>query len=114
VGYLLVVATGVFVGRVVYEQTLLTWINGPQMVGFAMTHGAFPLVLATGIFGMLGGSLWFIASIVMLVWKRFKVPFADWLPIILPSGLMALLSVPYEPMDEILWFRQPHKVGSAR
>ncbi len=45
--------------RLVWEQTALTWRDGPQMVGFALVHGLwFPLVrspvliVVTGIWGM--------------------------------------------------------------
>lgn len=38
-------ANAILAGRVVWEQTALTWREGPQMVGFALAHGLwFPLI----------------------------------------------------------------------
>jgi hypothetical protein len=34
-GYLLLGGAALFVGRIVYEETILTWLRGPQMVGQA-------------------------------------------------------------------------------
>jgi len=48
-GYLLFCAAAILVGRIVYEETILTWLSGPQMVRFAMAHGALPFVFITGI-----------------------------------------------------------------
>lgn len=47
-GCLLVCAAAILVARILYEETILTWRTGPQMLGFAMAHGALPFVLITG------------------------------------------------------------------
>ncbi len=56
---LTIVANATLAARLVWEQTALTWREGPQMVGFALVHGAwFPLlyspvlIVVTGIWGM--------------------------------------------------------------
>jgi len=55
VGYLLAFGVAVLVGRILYEETILTWTNGPQMVGFAMMHGAMRFILVAGLIGLAGG-----------------------------------------------------------
>jgi hypothetical protein len=62
-GYILLAAAALFVGRIVYEETILTWTNGPQMVGFAMMHGAVPLFFIAGLIGLPGSLLWMIVSL---------------------------------------------------
>ena len=89
-----------FVGRIVYEETFLTWINGPQMVGFAMMHGAVPFFLLAGLIALPGSLLWIVVSLVLLFRKRFRIPITDWVPIILLPVLVALLLVPYETWEE--------------
>jgi hypothetical protein len=79
-GYVFLAGFALLVGRIIYEETFLTWIHGPQMVGFAMAHGALPFVVGAGLIGLLGGSLWLIASLVLLFRKRFRIPLTDWFP----------------------------------
>lgn len=100
-GYLLLCGAALFVGRIVYEETFLTWINGPQMVGFAMTHGAVPFILVAGLIGLLGGLLWLIASAVLQLRKKFRIPLTDWLPVILLPLVAVLLFIPYETWEEL-------------
>jgi hypothetical protein len=100
-GYLLLCGAALFVGRIIYEETLLTWVNGPQMVGFAMMHGGVPFILIAGLIGLLGGLLWLIASGVMLLRKKFRIPLTDWLPVILLPLVAMLLFIPYETWEEL-------------
>jgi hypothetical protein len=37
-GYVFLALAAIFVFRIVYEETVLTWLNGSQMVGFALVH----------------------------------------------------------------------------
>jgi len=100
-GYLLLCGAALFVGRIVYEETLLTWINGPQMVGFAMMHGGVPFILIAGVIGLLGGLLWLIASLVLLFRRKFRIPLMDWVPFILLPFFAVLLFIPYETWEEL-------------
>ena len=61
--------------RLAYEQTLLTWSEGPQMVGFTMAH-VFPLLLLLGIAGFLGYSTWLLVLYVKLIrnWRKKQTP----------------------------------------
>jgi hypothetical protein len=101
-GYLLLGGAAIFVGRVVYEETILTWVNGPQMIGFAMMHGALPFMLITGFIGVAGSLLWAAVSLVLLIRRRFIVPITDWIPIPLLLFLVVLLVIPYEDWKEFM------------
>lgn len=100
-GYLLFVLSAVFVGRILYEETILTWIEGPQMVGFAMVH-AMPQILIAGSIGLPLGFLWLLVSLVLLFRRQFRVPSVDWLPIVLLTFLAVMLFIPYETWEEII------------
>jgi hypothetical protein len=101
-GYLLLCGAAIFVGRIVYEETILTWLGGPQMVGFAMMHGAVPFILMAGFIGLPGTLLWVAVSLVLLIRRRFQVPVTDWIPMILLLLLVALLFTPYEAWEEFM------------
>ena len=101
-GYLLVCAAAILVTRILYEETILTWRTGPQMLGFAMAHGALPFVLITGVIGLPGILLWLAVSVVLLIRKKFRLPVVDWIPIILSLLLVGLISIPYEAWEELM------------
>lgn len=84
-----------------YEETVLTWRDGGQMVGFAMAHGAFPLVFLAGLIGLPCALLWIAVSLILLIRKKFRIPVIDWVPIALLSILAALLFTPYETWEEL-------------
>jgi hypothetical protein len=99
-GYLLFCAAAILVGRIVYEETILTWLSGPQTVGFAMAHGALAPIFIVGSIALPGILLWLAVSLVLLMWKKFRL--LDWIPIVLSLLLVALLSVPYETWEELM------------
>src|SRR5882724_4521233 len=101
-GCVLLSAAAVFVGRIVYEETILTWLSGPQMVGFAMMHGALPFILIVGFIGLPGTLLWVTVSLVLLIRRKFQVPAIDWIPMILSLLLAARLFIPYEAWEEFM------------
>ena len=101
IGYILVADVAIFTGRIVYEETILTWKNGPQMVGFAMAHIMPPLLL-TGLIGVIGGLLWLIFSVTLLFRRRFRLPWFDLLPILLLLLAGVTLSIPYETWEELM------------
>ena len=100
-GYVLACSAALFTGRIVYEETFLTWALGPQMVGFAMMHGALPLVLGAGFIGLPGGLLWLIVSTVLLSRRRFRVSLQDWVPVFSLVLLGVLLLLPYGAWEEL-------------
>jgi hypothetical protein len=99
-GYLLFCAATILVARILYEETILTWLSGPQAVGFAMAHGALAPVFIAGSIALPGILLWLAVSLVLLIWKKFRL--LDWIPAILSILLVALLSVPYEAWEELM------------
>jgi len=100
-GYILLLLVAVFVGRIVFEETVLTWAYGPQMIGFSMAH-TMPLMILAGLIGLGGGLLWFLVSLVWLFRRRFRIPIFDWLPIVLLALLGVMISVPYETWEELM------------
>jgi hypothetical protein len=101
-GYLLFGAAAAFVGRIVYEETILTWLSGPQMVGFAMMHGSLPFILVAGFIGVPGVLFWVAVSLVLLIRRKFRVPLIDWIPMILSLLLAVLIFIPYEAWEEFM------------
>ena len=101
-GYVVFSVSAIFVGRIVYEETILTWKNGPQMVGFGLAHGAAPLMLAAGLVGLPCGLLWMLVSLLFLFRRKFRIPVFDWLPMALLSFLVVTLLIPYETWEELL------------
>src|SRR5437879_5977308 len=99
-GYMLFGLGALFVGRIVYEETILTWTNGPQMVGFAMAHVAGPLILLAVFIGLPGCLLWMLVSLVLLFRRQFRIPLVDWLPLALLPLLAVMLFIPYETWEE--------------
>jgi Ankyrin repeats (3 copies) len=99
-GYLLFCAAAIFVGRIVYEETILTWLSGPQMLGFAMAHGALAPIFIVGSIALPGILLWLAVSLVLLMWKKFRL--LDWIPAILSIFLVALVFVPYGAWEELM------------
>ncbi len=81
---------------------VLTWLSGPQMVGFAMMHGALPFLLISGFIGLLGGLLWVVVSLILLIRRKVRVPPTDWIPIILLLLLAVPFFIPYEAWVELM------------
>ena len=100
-GYLLLALVATFVGRIVYEETVLTWAYGPQMIGFAMVH-TMPFMLLAGFIGLVGGLLWMLVSLVLFYRRRFRIPSFDWLPMVLLPLLGVMLFIPYETWEELM------------
>ncbi len=100
-GYVFVVFSAIFVGRIVYEETLLTWTFGPQMIGFAMVH-TMPLMILAGLIGLIGGLVWLLVSLVLIFGRKFRIPAIDWIPIVLLLLLGVMLFTPYETWEELM------------
>jgi hypothetical protein len=80
-------------GRLVWEQTVLSWRHGPQMVGFTLTHaemGTF-LVLATASLLFMAALAVVVVLTVVALWRKQRVPMARW---VLLATSVALLCVP--------------------
>src|ERR1700737_5004305 len=101
-GYILLAGAALFVGGIVYQETILTWTNGPQGLGFGNVHsGTFLLFIAAEFIELVGSLVWIIVSLVLMFRKNFQVPPVDWAPIILLPILAALLLIPYDRWEEL-------------
>jgi hypothetical protein len=74
-GYVLLIGAAVFVGGIVYQETILTWTDGPQSLGFGNVHtGSFLFFILAAFVLLAGTSLWIVGSFVLLIRKKFQVP----------------------------------------
>jgi len=84
-GWLAMAASLPLALRLVYEQTIMTWDEGPGMIGFTLAH-IYPSVLILGLLAALCVHGWLLAVIV--VWIRRRVskrpnfPTSEWLQFI--------------------------------
>jgi hypothetical protein len=68
IGGCLIAGLSLFVGRLVYEKTLLTWTAGPQMVGFALMH-RYPLMFVLGVASYVLAHIWVAAVLGIWMFK---------------------------------------------
>jgi hypothetical protein len=60
-GLVPVLGTILLAGRLIWEQTVLTWRRGPQMVGFSLAHGS--------------GAILILAPMLLLLWAAIALVF---------------------------------------
>ncbi|MGD0757397.1 MAG: ankyrin repeat domain-containing protein [Candidatus Sulfotelmatobacter sp.] len=92
-GLVPLIGTALLAGRLIWEQTALTWEQGPQMVGFSLAHGAGGVLLLAPFF--LG--FWVAIGLVLIVIDLAKKRTTDtptWATFGLAVLLLGLLSVP--------------------
>ncbi len=78
--------------RFLYEETVLTWYSGWQMLGFSLGHTS-PGLLIIGILGVVCAHVFFIALIVIVARRRIRgrpVPRPNFV-LILTLGIMTSL-----------------------
>jgi hypothetical protein len=93
-GFLSMFAGAALCGRLVWEQTALTWRRGPQMVGFSLAHGyAAPLLLAAPALLLWTGIL--VVLVVVAVVTRRRVARAVWFDLLVSCGVIGIAFVPY-------------------
>ena len=81
--------------RIVWEETLLTWRQGPQMVGFSLAHtGPLLLLLLSAALSVVWLVVVLVRSAVMLHRHR-KVPAVRWVVLAGGIALLSLFFVPY-------------------
>jgi len=95
VGWPVLLIAGLLAIEAVWEQTFLTWLRGPQMVGFAVAHIFGPLLLL-GLLCVLLSHLWAVVALTMVIryrlWRRKATMFLLVATIAIPP----LVWVPYE------------------
>src|SRR5580658_6899572 len=84
--------------RLIYEQTVLTWTNGPQMLGFAVAH-LHPELLIIGGVGIFCAHAWLLICLVIYIRRRMahrtSIPSTAWIQIALLAIAAAAPYVPY-------------------
>lgn len=91
-GFPFVAAAYLLAARLIWEQTILSWSNGLQMVGFSLMHSGLGVILLLAVFV---GLLWVAAMLVAMAVKRsFGGPLA--VSLLLAYGIaLVLMSTPY-------------------
>ncbi|HEU5182713.1 MAG TPA: ankyrin repeat domain-containing protein [Candidatus Polarisedimenticolia bacterium] len=95
VGVVAAPGTAYFAARMVYEQTLLSWRNGPQLVGFSLAHSG-PILLLLASAGVM--ALWCAGVIGRSLWAMLRgraVSASRWIVLTVAVCLLLLLAVPY-------------------
>lgn len=90
--YLSVFPTGVLASRLVWEQTALSWEQGPQMVGAALLTSVFGIVLVVAMFG---GVLWSAAVLLRSAFTRSTRSVTRIVGATVVLATAALVFVPY-------------------
>jgi hypothetical protein len=92
-GVVPVIGTAVLAGRLIWEQTVWTWEQGPQMVGFSLAHGPGALLFLAPFLL----AAWLVIEVVLIVVdlvKKRKTDTPTWAAVGLAVLLFGLLSVP--------------------
>lgn len=74
-GVVILLASSPFLARILYEEVILTYEQGPQMLGFSMMH-IMPTVMILGILSLIALHIWIliaIAEIACAAWKHQRV-----------------------------------------
>lgn len=99
IGLIPILASGVLSGRLIWEQTVLSWKYGPQAVGFALIHGSGAQLLMIPYFLL----CWLFVSVIYFIWlilKRQEIPRVFMFAIGLSIIFLVTLIAPYS-----LWQR---------
>jgi len=85
--------------RLVYEQTAMTWSQGPQMIGFTIAH-TMPFLLISGLVGNLACLAWIVCSLSYLGWSAIRhrrlSPNVYWFPLSAVLFSLILAAIPYD------------------
>jgi hypothetical protein len=91
-GWLLLPGTLLLGGRLLYEKAILSWSQGPQMVGFSFFHRT-PVLALFALFSFAGAHIWLLGLAITLALRagrRTRLLGMPWLlPVLLVSGLAA-------------------------
>jgi len=77
-GWLFLIGQTIFISRIVYESIVLTCVDGPQMVGFAIAHGAHNFFLLGLPFLPFGGLL-FLVALIFGALRRLRFSLREWM-----------------------------------
>src|SRR5260370_8574360 len=93
-GWLFLIGQTLFISRIVYESTVLTCVDGPQMVGFSMAHGGHSFFLLGLLFRPFR-ALFFLVALVFGALKRLRFTLREWVLMAALLVRFSFLFVPY-------------------
>jgi len=122
IGAPLVAATWAYAARLVWEQTVLSWERGPQMVGFSLMHSGLGLLFVPAFYA---GFLWLGITLIVATRTRSlggKSGLAMLLAFLLAWGVLAvpygfwqrLFIDKYSPAQAIDFFTHAAATGDLR
>jgi hypothetical protein len=85
--------TGMLAARIVWEETSLTWQEGPQMLGFSLAHGAGAVLFLAPILL----SVWILVALIVLVvclLRKRPLTWGYWLTLGSALAMIGILSIP--------------------
>lgn len=92
-GLLLLFATALLAGRLIWEETALTFRQGPQMIGFSLAHGPYALLLLSPLLL----AVWIVVAVVILgiaLWRRNPLHPSFGSTLVAAVALLALIATP--------------------
>jgi len=99
---LLYPGTLLLMSRQVYEQTYLTWREGPQMVGFSFVH-LYPALFVLGASSYFASFLWLLVTVITLVLRRLRATWVLW-----SLSALMLLTLALDAISTETWQRGMH------
>jgi hypothetical protein len=99
-GWLFLLGQTLFISRIVYESTVLTCVDGPQMVGFSMAHGGHSFFLL-GLLFLPFGALFFLVALVFGVVKKLRFNGREWALMAALFVSFSFLFVPYRVWEHL-------------
>lgn len=93
-GWILLAGQMPFICRIVFESTVLTCREGPQMVGFSLFHGGHSFFLVGLLFPPFA-LIWLIGAVIRGSLKRLRFSWDEWILVVAVVASFALLFVPY-------------------
>jgi hypothetical protein len=99
-GWLFLAGQTIFTSRIVYESTVLTCVEGPQMVGFSMAHGGHSFFLL-GLLFLPFGALFFLVALVFGAVKRLRFSLGEWVLMAALLVSFSFLFVPYRAWKQL-------------
>lgn len=92
-GIVIFAGSAALAARLIWEQTVWTWQQGPQMVGFSLAHGFGALLLLFPILLV----VWTIVVLTMTIWnliRRKRIAISTWISLGVAAFLFLLLGLP--------------------
>jgi hypothetical protein len=93
-GWIFYVPTSLLVLRLLWEKTLLSWSEGPQLIAFTMVH-EYPIPFFIGIAGMVLCDLWILTAVVFLVLRRKTILTTEKVQFAIVSFTILIDLIPY-------------------